>query len=818
MGKARYLTSAAAAVIWLGGAPALAQDLTPSTPPPAGEQQSASTEPQTDDDAPTQGDIIVTAQKRAERLLDVPVSVAATTGEQLTRLNLANARDLQFVTPGLGLGDANTPRGAGLRVRGIGTTVFADGIEQSVGTVVDGVPLARAGQGLTDLVDIERVEVLRGPQGMLFGRNASAGLINIITRRPTEEFSFIGNASYGTDNEVRAGASIAGPIVADRLLARVTGYINRRDGFVRNLTDDRLFNGVKEYGVRGKLELRATDTLNVLLSGDWSKRDQPSGVWTVRSFGTAAENSPGTALLRNIVDPRVVAAAGPANRTTAIGGPVFNRGESYGGALEANLELGDYTLTSITGYREWRQSDGVDSDSSALRVLDINNGSNRLNQTSQELRLTSPTTGIFDFVVGLFYYDSKNVNQSNQVGRFSVALGQAQAAGINVPLAPGLVLPAAANFGRTVDTTIRVRDYAAFGQGTLNISDNLDVFAGGRLTRTKVSMEYSRIGTPGNSAFNFVLGAQFAPLAFTTSTSDTDFSWRVGAQYRFNRNANIYATVSRGYKGPGFNNLLDLSIPTGANPSDFTRVNPEIPTSYEFGFKGSFLDRRADISLAVFRTDFRDFQAQVVETPPGQAIGSFAIRNAGKLRSQGFELELNLRPIDRLNVGLGVSYNDAKYLSFTCASRPRGVPLAPNPACTSVAAGVLTTFDASGLEVPNAPRWTISQNLRYEQPLTARVRGFVQTNSYLRDRTSFILAPAGSGDRAIQPSYVLVNGSLGVELDDGRLSLSVFARNLFDTNFVTSIFDLPIDAAGGYGQFVTFEAKRTVGIAASARF
>lgn len=293
-----------------------------------------------------QPEIIVTAQRRAERLIDVPISVAVTTGDDLERLNLSSAADLQQVTPGLSLGDSNTPRGAGFRIRGVGTTVFADGIEQSVGTVVDGIPLARAGQGLADLADVERIEVLRGPQGLLFGRNASAGLINVITRRPTSDLSVIANASYASADELRLGVSVAGPI-SGNLLGRLTGYINRRDGTITNITTGMDYNNRNEYGLRGQVVFEPSTAVEVILRGDWSERDNDANIWSVRRFATRETDPRLTVpLLSSITGP---IASGPGAREVNNRGAIFNSVKSYGGSGEINIDLGDYTLTSLTG-------------------------------------------------------------------------------------------------------------------------------------------------------------------------------------------------------------------------------------------------------------------------------------------------------------------------------------------------------------------------------------------------------------------------------------------------------------------------------------
>ncbi|HLL24635.1 MAG TPA: TonB-dependent receptor, partial [Kofleriaceae bacterium] len=438
-------------------------------------------------------DIVVTAQRRVERLIDVPVSVVATSGETLEDLNLTASTDLQFVTPGFALGDANTPRGAGFRIRGIGTNVFADGIEQSVGTVVDGVPLARAGQGLADLTDVERVEVLRGPQGLLFGRNASAGVLNIVTRKPGNELELNANASYGSDDEIKLSGGVSAPLGAG-LSARLSGYINRNNGFVTNVRTGEKLNNRNEYGFRGTLRYEPNENLEILLRGDWSNRRNRCCVWTVRQFASAATDPrPGTVFLRQLTGPL---ASGPEALENNGSAPYYNRSKNRGGSAEINYLLGDYTLTSITAYRKWNQVDNNDADLSPINVLDRNMGANNLEQTTQELRLTSPSDGFVEFVAGLFYFDSKNVAPSSQVGRFANGLALAAAGGINVPLAPGLVLPATQLFGRDTLQIIDTRDYAVFGQATINITDRLALIAGGRVTDTKVGVDYARTGSP----------------------------------------------------------------------------------------------------------------------------------------------------------------------------------------------------------------------------------------------------------------------------------------------------------------------------------
>jgi iron complex outermembrane recepter protein len=758
--------------------------------------------------------IVVTSQKREENLIDVPVSVVATTGDELEARNFVSATDLQYVVPGLGLGDSNTPRGAGLRIRGIGTNVFADGIEQSVGTVVDGVPLARAGQGLADIVDIERIEVLRGPQGMLFGRNASAGLINIVTRGPTDEFSTRAYIAAGDNGLLNLSAAVSGPLAGDRVTGKISGYQNKLDGIV-STSDGRELNNRDELGFRGALRFELSPEFDVMVRADYSERDNACCVWTPRQLASASTDPrPGIRFLSSALP---LVDAGPENRTIGeASGNYFNKVISQGASVEANWDIGDFALTSLTALRGWRQKDNNDADLSPINVLDNNFGANDLEQFSQEIRLTSPEGERLEYVLGAFFYESKNEGSFDQVGRFSLSFAQAQAAGASITLAPGVVLPPSQLFGRSIETVIDVQDVAVFGQGTLSLTDKLSFILGARYTETEVGLDFQRIGTPGANAFNFALGGAFAPLAFETDTSDTNFSWRIGAQYALSDNANVYATAARGYKGPGFNNLLDIVIPAGLTANAFTLVRPEIPTSFEVGYKGELLDGRLRLEVAAYQTNFEDFQAQVVERDAVTNLNRFAIRNAGELKTQGVEFQARASVTDNLTLGAAAAWNDSEFESFKGAACPRlgalvstvGAPCGP----VSAGGANAISFDASGQPNTNAPELTMSLDGRYEASLTAGILGFVQANYFWRDDVTFGLYPENIPNPTVQPSYGILNASLGAEFDDGRIVASLFARNLTDENFVTSIFDLPFDGAGGLGQYTTPDARRMVGV------
>lgn len=773
-------------------------------------------------------EIIVTASKREQSLQDVPISVAVTDGEDLSKLNFSEATDLQYLAPSLSLGDSNSPRGAGFRIRGIGTQVFAEGVEQSVGTVIDGIPLARAGQGLADLIDVERVEVLRGPQGMLFGRNASAGLINVITKKPSQDkFGFEGRVGYGTDADFQAAASVTGPL-SDTTSFRLTGFSNTRDGFVDNTFNGKELNDRDEKGLRGTLMFTPNENLEVVVRGDWAERENQGNIWTIRSL---AADSPllstapplGPFAGPAISSSEVLSQIGEENTTVNFGGEVFNEITNYGVSSEINYTAGEYVFSSITGYREWEQFDNNDADQSPFNILDVNNGFNELDQFSQEFRITSPADQRVSYVGGLFYYKSSNEIGNSRTGRFANIFAQAAAIGapleysaLGIPL-PGALLPNELGGVDTSGGNVSVEDIAIFGEATVNLTDRLNLILGGRYTDTTVDGRYQRRSPAGTSPiFNAILGPNFSQIDYDLTADDTNFSWRTGLQFSANDDLTMYATVSRGYKGPGFDTQIDFNFQPGRTAFDSAFIEPEIPTSIEAGLRGFLAEGRIDYSVTVFQTDFENFQAQVFETPADGGLGAFAIRNAGELRTQGVEFSFNGSVTENLIVGINAAYADAEYNDFAgaaCTNAAGASTVAGNP-CANEA----TSFDASGVKAPIAPEWTAALNARYDASLSDNIDIYALGNAYYRSETFFNLTPNGVPNPYKQDSYVIVNASLGLSFNDGKYTVALYAKNLFDENFVNQIFDLPFGDAGDYGQFVTRDAQRTIGIQARVKY
>lgn len=708
-------------------------------------------------------EIVVTAQKRAENLQTVPIAVTVVTAEELKQANINSAIDIKRLATSLQYAENSSVRGTSMQVRGVGTQSFSNGLEQSVGTVVDGVAMARNGMGTGDLLDVDHVEVLRGPQGMLFGKNASAGVISIVSRRPADELSAEASLSLGTYDERRAAAIVNIPFSGQAAL-RFAGFSNRRDGLVTNVFNGGKLNNHQESGFRARFLWRSKDdNLQVYLSGDMSTIDGTCCVATVRSVVA------GSALANSLAAGGIIPS--PRNLEVDLDAGGFSRSKNAGVSGEINWLLGEYSLTSLTAWRKWKLRENIDSDGAPVAALSVNFGRSDLDQVTQELRLASPVGRGLEYVVGIYYFHAKLLGNNGQLGSLSL-------------------VNATPVQSRYFVATNRSESLAAFGQATFRAAPKLRLVLGARYTHDNVSMDYMRSFFPGTLPSS-------PPLMLQPSTSASNLSWRLGLQYDATPNIMAYGTASRGYKGPGFNALQGATI--AAN----TPVRPEIPTSYELGIKSSLWERRLTMNLALFDTRFKDFQGQFFD-PAAPPVGAFVIGNAGELRTRGVELEWASRPIRELTFSGGVSYIDAVYSDFKNAAC-WGTPIT-QPGCVG---GV---FDASGVKVPNSPKWTYNVQGRYERELAARFSGFISANWYWRSQVNDSL-----GDpNMIRGAYGLLGGAFGISNNANRWEISAWVRNLLDQHY-TGTIAATLLSPGSYSQYPVEDARRMVGISMTYR-
>ncbi len=708
-------------------------------------------------------EIIVTAQKRTENLQNVPASIVVATGELLRASHIDGLGELYRAAPGFNMrGGTRTSNGVGLTLRGLGTVSIGGGIQPSVATVVDGVVMGR--QGIVSLLnfnDIERVEILRGPQGTLFGMNASAGVLNLVTKNPTEDFFASIGAGYGSYHETHLDGSVSGPLFGDKLLARLSLYSSKRDGYVENLNpavpvSGRFNNGNEQRGARLKLLFQPNEGTKLLLTGDIAEDERHYGVGVAR-FLNLPPTTPAS-------DPSEIAAlsaiAGPKNHFefgTAAG---LSKVNLKGVSLQWDQDIGTLELTSITAYREFDSSNVQHGDLSPAPIQSImnNNADFFQHQFSQELRIASPTGGALDYVIGGFLFKQRfqtDVIQDAKSGSFLFS----------------------ANYFSVVDTL----NYAAFGEANYHLGNGLTFFGGGRWTHEKLEFLLDTRPLPAGVMIRFGPAGR----AVDTTSSDT-FSWRGGARWEVNKANTVYGTVSRGFKGAGFNSNSTL---VGASQ----RVAPERSTNYEIGWKARLLENRLRTSLSFFLTDFSNFQAVSLVNTGNLATSGYFLSNVGKLRSKGVEFEVEVVPVSGLNLAINGAYVDAQIRSFPAAQCYSGQTVAQGCVVSDPLQPTRFTQNLAGATLPNSPKYSLNGSANYDFPIAgASFGGFVRAEVNWHSKIQYDLL---QDPRGIEGGYALVGLSAGLQGADERWKLSVFVKNLTNKFHVDGITPSSANAA-----------------------
>jgi iron complex outermembrane receptor protein len=715
------------------------------------------------------GDIVVTANRRTERLQDVPVTVTLVDGDQLTRQNVNAVENLARTAPAL---NTAGPAGFGaLSIRGVGGLTFSRSSEGSVGVVVDGVSLANTSNSPPLLFDVSRVEVLEGPQGTLFGRNSSAGVINIITNAPDPtKYEVIAHADIGTRNNYIARGVVNIPVSANAAL-RFTGSYSQDPQVQRNLADGSYLRREAKAG-RARFLWEPNADLTINLAADYTDTDANGGApWAVYT------SSPTSLLTARLAACGV--RVGEDNANGCVNPSGISSGTVYGFSGQVDYDLGGPTFTSITAHRAVRAHSTSDIDSTNANRL-AQEVRDTVDNFSQELRISSPNGGTIEYVGGLFYFHSKLRNSTSQLGQLLADL----------PLISACPLPVAALCGLPVGSfrpiATRIESYAAFGQMTINASDVLRFIVGGRVGREDVrSFSGASTLTPG-AAF------EIAPaVALGATAKDTYFSYRVGAQYDVTNNVMVFGTYTRGYKGPAVND-------GATQPGTPLIVRPEIPTSGEVGFKATLAGGRAALNATAFYTKISDFQAQFFDS----SIPAFIFGNAPRLTTKGISANLFGRPAQGLITNLGVTYTDAKYGAGYFPADAVNVPI-----------------DARGRRLIGAPKWKVTASGEYSKALSSGLEGFVQADMVYLSKT---FSNAANDPILSTDGSAIFGGRIGLRTNDARYGVSVFARNLFDKFRPTARFATPTAAqqldAFSFSQFAGSESFRVVGLTLDARF
>jgi iron complex outermembrane recepter protein len=774
------------------------------------------------DESADSNEIIVTAQKREERLQDVPLAVTVVGGAQIEAQGGINLENAQYLVPSLNFRKSGTSINQSLYLRGVGTATFSIAGEPSVSTVVDGVVLSRSGEAFSDLVDIERIEVLRGPQGTLFGKNTSAGVINIVSKRPTKDFGGFAEAGFAFENgkEYRGRVGINIPF-SENILSRFTGFYSKYDGNIFNdaANVNRRVNGFKRYGIRGIVEASPSETVKLTLIGDWRKADDDC---CAEVIGAPARNPDGSVYATFLARAAVALPPLRGDKSRTVRQNLVTQAieKSWGLSLQADVELGDHVVTSITSYREHDNREVRDGDFLDRAFVGIaqshDNGPQKGDTFTQELRLTSPGNQAFEYVLGAYYSRAKTERTFSR--------SNIRCTATTLPTIGGGLLPCSTAVGAsTIDFPLGIanfgsdfKNFALFGQATFHLTDKLNVIGGLRYTKDKLSAFHIRtvpVAGASNAPFdagvfnNGLGGGVSNGIPFRQKVSDSNLSGKAGLQYEFSKQSTGYATYSRGYKGPAFNVFFNL------NPNGTPTLDPETSNAYEVGLKNTLMDGRLILNLAAYYAKYKNFQANNPDFVLNQRVTRFT--NAGDVSTRGFEIEAIVRPMKDLNFSGGVAYTDAKVDSFRLPTGANPLDRVPD-----------------GTPLGYAPKWKYSWNGDYR----VRTGGFADVEfnlatSYQTKQISLFLANPLARQQGTIKSYGLVDLSVSLVDPDDRYKVSFLVKNLFDRSFAAAISDggplsggLPAPAAGQFAGVSSFryliprEADRYFGVTARINF
>ncbi|RAK64975.1 TonB-dependent receptor [Phenylobacterium kunshanense] len=739
-------------------------------------------------DGASVSELTVTARRREETVQDVPLAVSVIAGARIDSVGAFNVGRLQQLAPTLQFYTSN-PRNSSVNIRGLGSPfgLTSDGFEQGVGVYVDDVYSARVASATFDFLDVARIEVLRGPQGTLYGKNTTAGAISITTNQPTFDFEGKAELTAGTLDFRQAKAAISGPL-SETLAARLAVSYTTRRGTIYNVTSRRWINAQDNLGLRAQLLFRPSDDLAVTFSGDFNRQNPKCCAQIYVRTGATQRALPRQYAALAAAQGYTVVSTNPFDRLTDVDSNL-NAGNRIGGAsARVKWDVGPGTLTSVTAWRFWDWKPENDRDFLGLSIVARSQNPSQHDQYSQELRYNYATDRI-DAVVGAFAFHQRIDTQgTEQHGPASSRWNLTGALAANPAVLDGLV---ARNTQYLKNTSL-----ALFGQASWKVTDAFTIQPGVRLNYDKKVGFYERKVFDGQG--NPVLFGQtdpvkvaqrgvFAPQVSEPRFSDWNFSYDLTLSYALRRDVLAYATYARSFKTGGIN---QNGLPTDAAGNPILAagsIRPESVDHFEAGLKSRFWEGRAILNLAAFRTDIGDYQATVTNGQLGVLRGYLA--NAGKVRSQGVEADFQVRPSERLSAYVNGAYADAKYLRFVDAPCPPELSggttatAGQTPSAPGTPGGISpANCDISGQRLPGVSKWSFSYGIEANLPGVLLGRegqayaGF--DGSY---RSGFSSNPSPSAYTNVK-GYALSNFRVGFRADDG-IEVFGWVRNAFDVDY-----------------------------------
>jgi len=738
--------------------------------------------------------VVVTAEKRPENVQSVGLSITAYSGEQLERANITSVADLATRVPSLTINQSNNNRNSQVEIRNVGTSGTNPGTEPDVGIFLDGVFIPVGGPIYSEISDISTVEVLRGPQGTLYGRNTPVGAINITTQAPTQDTQAGVTVQYGNYNLVRATGFLNGGITDD-LAGRLSVWKDSHSGYLTNLyTNAPVWNGDK-YGGRGRLQWTpdADTVVDIIGYYSYMTTDGTNGVqvnplgpggivfgYSPTPVSFAASPFVIAQKATNPTHPYVVPGPWQVNSAT----PAFNQTAMWGVSAQVSRNLPgiDATLVDLAAYNSY--FDFSPNVGPGQLPLDLATNAQRdlIGSTSNELRLVSNGTHFLDYVAGVYVFH-------DDLGYRALLTIDSQANRVYPKTNCGGVTTCSTNQGDRSDLNYHQYTNAAavYGQATAHLTDDLRLIGGLRYSYdhkgSQINQTLSNVGLGTVSAaflFNQT-GSATGPKTAALSGKLTDHSltWLAGAQYDVMTDVMLYATASNGFKDGGFN-----SRSASATPYVF---NPETSLNYEVGIKSLWFDNRLLVNLDAFRMLVHGYQQSTL-LPTGSG---FVIGNAGNFQNQGFELDSQIHPIDPLSINVSGSFIDSLITGgaehATCDSSYPFAGSSPPASSGKFFNGANATngcnFD--GLTLPYAPKWHWSVGARWEQPWMNSSNWNWFVSGTLSGQSSEYM-DATLDPRSFQSAYMLFDASAGVEDSDGRWRIDLWGKNLGNERYFTT--------------------------------